>query len=64
MKSIQSTGLAIALTACSFGLNAQEVSFTQGGEAATISHKQSYLDNFQVGGNSYYVTSFMRISIT
>lgn len=59
MKLIKSTGLVLALVTSSVNLSAQEVSFTQGGETTTMSHKQSYLDNFHVGGNSYYVTSFM-----
>lgn len=59
MTIMRTTGLALALLTSSFGIQAQELSFTQGGETSTILHKQSTLDNFQIGGNSYFVTSYM-----
>lgn len=59
MKLFQKTTIAALLFVCSTGLNAQEISFTQGGETATILKKQSTLENFSVSGNSYYVTSYM-----
>ena len=59
MNLIQKTTVAAMLLACSTNLQAQEVSFTQGGETATMLRKQSTLDNFSVNGNSYFVTSYM-----
>ncbi len=59
MKLIQKTTLAVLSLGFSSALMAQEVSYTQGGETTTKLVKQSTLDNFQLGGTSYFVTSNM-----
>lgn len=59
MNLIKSTTVAAMLISSSANLMAQEVTFTLGGETTSKLVKQSKLDNFSLGGNSYFVTSYM-----
>lgn len=61
MNLIKSTTLVAILIASSVQLRAQEVSFKLGGGTKPKLEKQSELNNFSVGGNSYFVTSNMEL---
>lgn len=59
MKLIQKTTLAVLAVCLSTSLEAQEVSFIQGDQTTGKLLKNSTLDNFQLGGTSYFVTRYM-----
>ena len=59
MKIMNKLQLAAFFIGFAATTTAQDVSFTLGGETTTKLVKQSKMDNFSVGGNSYFITEYM-----